>query len=151
MHQSDQEMISIAFESDPLAVRTALSDLISGLRPLSLDGEELGTVELVLAEALNNVVEHAYPEGEPAGPVNITCRTSEKGLLFRVMDKGRPMPGEALPETKLANVNVDLYDLPEGGFGWFLIKDLAKDVTYSRADGHNILDLRVAVTVSDAS
>jgi serine/threonine-protein kinase RsbW len=42
---------------------------------------------------------------------------------------------------------VDLMDLPEGGFGWFLIKDLAKDVVYARVEGENRLQLRVAVAV----
>lgn len=44
-----------------MAVRKALKELLDGLAPLDLDIEEMGTVELVMAEALNNIVEHAYP------------------------------------------------------------------------------------------
>ena len=65
---------------------------------------------------------------------------------FRIEDTGRPMPGGETPLGQAANLDVDLEDLPEGGFGWFLIRDLAKDVNYSRADGTNVLDLRLAIT-----
>ena len=63
-HMSATEF-HLEFESSPIAVRTALGRIIDGLGPLSLDPEEIGTVEIVMAEALNNVVEHAYPEGDP--------------------------------------------------------------------------------------
>jgi serine/threonine-protein kinase RsbW len=44
-----------------MAVRKALKELLDGLASLDLDIEEMGTVELVMAEAPNNIVEHAYP------------------------------------------------------------------------------------------
>ena len=39
-----------------LAVRDALREVLSNLQPLALSADEAGTVELVLAEALNNIV-----------------------------------------------------------------------------------------------
>ncbi len=140
-------MFDVEFQSGPLAVRQALAQVLDGLKPLSLDVEETGTIELVLAEALNNIVEHAYPEGDPTGAINITCKRGEKGLHFRVTDSGRPMPEEKLPMAVQADVDVDMFDLPEGGFGWFLIQDLAKDVDYAYENGKNILDLRLAVAM----
>ncbi|MEO0401645.1 MAG: ATP-binding protein [Pseudomonadota bacterium] len=134
-------------QSDELAVREALKKLLDGLRPLDLDVEEAGTVELVMAEALNNIVEHAYPEGEPSGPINITCTHADDGLHLTVVDRGHGMPDGRTPLGQAANLNVDFSDLPEGGFGWFLIKDLAKDVTYKRIDPENFLSLRLAVAM----
>ena len=43
--------------------------------------------------------------------------------------------------------DVPMQDMPEGGFGWFLIKDLAKDVTYHRVKAENHLSLRLAVAI----
>lgn len=57
--------------SGQLAVREALEKFLDRLRPLELDIEEAGTIELVLAEVLNNIVEHAYPETGPDGPIAI--------------------------------------------------------------------------------
>ncbi|MEL7081583.1 MAG: ATP-binding protein, partial [Pseudomonadota bacterium] len=55
------------------------------------------------------------------------------------------MPDGETPLGRPANLNVDKMDLPEGGFGWFLIKDLAKDVDYKRVGWENRLSLRLAV------
>lgn len=147
MDQFNPPLFKVEFTSGPFAVREAMVEILAGLGPLNLDGEELGTVELVLVEALNNVVEHAYPEEDPAGPISVSGMQSDKGLNFQIIDHGRPMPDEEVPMGKQANIDVDMYDLPEGGFGWFLIRDLAKDVQYNRRDDRNILDLRLAVAI----
>ena len=42
------------------------------------------------------------------------------------------MPNGQPPFGFAPDVTVALDDLPEGGFGWFLIKDLARDVSYER-------------------
>ncbi len=132
-------------QSDEFSVRDALEQLLRRLKPLSLDVEEAGTVELVMAEALNNVVEHAYPEGNPAGPINIHCKHRSNGLHLTITDQGVGMPDGETPLGRPANLNVDKMQLPEGGFGWFLIKDLAKDVDYKRVGWENRLSLRLAV------
>lgn len=135
----------LQFQSSELAVRTALGDLIDGLRPLGLNGEEAGTVELVVAEALNNVVEHAYPDGSPKGQIRIACDHDADGLVLTIIDQGKEMPAGQLPRGKAADIDVAFEDLPEGGFGWFLIRDLAKDVNYERAGWENRLSLRLDV------
>jgi serine/threonine-protein kinase RsbW len=129
------------------AVREALSCLLEKLVPLDLDVEEAGTVELVVAEALNNIVEHAYPTPADDGPIDIRCEHKADGLHLHITDEGAPMPDGQLPVGMSPNLDVDLGDMPEGGFGWFLIKDLAKDVSYIRHGSRNQLALRLAVGV----
>lgn len=138
----------ISVVSGQMAVRTALGQLLDGLKPLSLDVEEAGTVELVMAEALNNIVEHAYPEHEEGGPIDITCAHAQDGLHLTVIDSGRAMPDGQTPIGVAADIDVDFCDMPEGGFGWFLIKDLAKDVSYQRQNTENLLQLRLAVALA---
>lgn len=137
----------ISVQSSELAVRDALKQLLDGLMPLSLDIEETGTVELVMAEALNNIVEHAYPDDDPVGPINIACEHRRDGLHLSVVDRGRGMPDGRTPLGTPVDLNVSLDDMPEGGFGWFLIKDLAKDVRYQRLEQENWLNLRLAVAI----
>lgn len=137
----------ISVVSGQLAVRDALRQLLDGLKPLNLDVEEAGTVELVMAEALNNIVEHAYPDGEDTGPIRISCAHARDGLHLTVVDSGRAMPDGRTPVGTAADLDVDLCDMPEGGFGWFLIKDLAKDVSYLRHNTENELRLRLAVAL----
>lgn len=147
-HASQLPAFRITVQSSELAVRHILKKLLEGLRPLGLDTDEASTVELVMAEALNNIVEHAYPEGDPVGPISITCEHACDGLHLTVVDQGRGMPDGKTPLGVAVDLDVDLPNLPEGGFGWFLIRDLAKDVQYQRIEPENRLSLRLAVAVS---
>ena len=135
----------IKVQSGELAVREALSRILAALRPLNLDVEEEGTIELVLAEALNNIVEHAYPASVPPGPIAIRCTHQTDGLIVQVKDRGFAMPDGKMPVGELSSLEVELEDMPEGGFGWFLIQHLAKDVTYVRVKEENHLKMRLAV------
>jgi serine/threonine-protein kinase RsbW len=138
----------VSVTSSDLAAREALQGLLQALKPLKLDPEECGTIELVVAEVLNNIVEHAYPVNDLPGPIAIHCEHHKDGLHFQIRDEGKAMPGGKMPIGQRSCLEVDLKDLPEGGFGWFLIKDLAKDVDYRRVGCENHLRLRLAVGVS---
>ena len=63
-------------------------------------------------------------------------------LKVSVYDQGLPMPDEHLPKGELAPL-IDGEDLPEGGFGWFLIRTLTLDLEYERDGSFN--KLRFAV------
>lgn len=143
----DRVTFQIGVQSGPLAVREALASIMSLLETLPLDVEERSTVELVMAEVLNNVVEHAYPEGGQQGPIDIFGASKRDGLHFRIEDTGLPMPGGQAPIGQPQNLDVEIEDLPEGGFGWFIVRDLAKDVVYARQDNKNVLTLRLALAV----
>ncbi|MEP2642450.1 ATP-binding protein [Roseobacter sp.] len=134
---------TISLDSTPMAVRDALAQVLVGLRPLALTAHDTGTVELVLAEALNNVVEHAYPQSGPTGRITLTCTHAVDGLDIRIADKGTPMPNLAMPVGQSANINVALQDMPEGGFGLFIVQSLAKNIQYQRVDGENSLTMHL--------
>jgi serine/threonine-protein kinase RsbW len=92
----------------------------------------------VLAEVLNNVAEHAY--GDAGGRVAVTLTPDPAGVRCLVVDAGRAMPGGQLPEGRLPlGPDMALEDLPEGGFGWHLIRSLCADLTYARVGGQNRL------------
>ena len=128
----------MAFLATPIAVRDSLAQMLA-LPPLCALGEDgRGTAELVLAEVLNNVAEHAY--GEATGPVTVCLARTDGGVRCVIVDQGQAMPGGILPEGRLPPAaEVPLDDLPEGGFGWFLIRSLTQDLRYSRVDGCNRL------------
>ncbi|WP_300032654.1 ATP-binding protein [uncultured Roseobacter sp.] len=135
----------LSITSGELAVREALGRFIAALSPISLEVEETGTVELVMAEVLNNIVEHAYPDATKPGPIDIRCAHKADGLHVSITDAGLAMPDGKLPLGEPVSVDVALDDLPEGGFGWFLIQDLAKDVHYARNSHQNRLTMRLPV------
>jgi serine/threonine-protein kinase RsbW len=129
----------IVFPGTPCAVREALAALIDGPILASVPDDERGTAELVLAEALNNIVEHAYAQGP--GDIEVTIRRVQGDLDCRIVDMGLPMPDDDPPQGRLAVQDPD--DLPEGGFGWFLIRTLSRDLHYARVGGSNELTFRL--------
>lgn len=130
--------LHLAFLATPVAVRDSLARMMA-LPPLCrLSAGSRGTAELVLAEVLNNVAEHAY--AEQSGPVSVTIRSTGKGLRCRVMDRGRAMPDGTLPPGRLLeNLDLPLDDMPEGGFGWHLIRSLTTELSYTRIGDQNLL------------
>lgn len=131
-----------SFPAEPLAVRSALRAALARFyRQLSPD--ESGTLELVLAEVLNNIVEHGYGEsGE--GTITLSIVRDRRGLSCSVSDDGVELPGDCLvPHADGEAQRPRPEHLPEGGFGWFLIRDLVEDLGYHRANGRNLLAFRL--------
>ena len=132
------------FQANPAAVRDALRSAVARFAR-QLSPEDAGTLELALAEVLNNVVEHGYSD-RPAGPIDLKLGHGGRDLTCRVEDFGRPMPGLAPPEGRQPVVGGDVAALAEGGWGWGMIHALTEDLTYSRRDGRNILRFRIRLT-----
>ena len=136
--------VKITFHSHPLEVRLALRRMRDGLSKLGLLPEELGSVEIVVAEVLNNISEHAYEE-RPDGKIEMALIPSNAQLHCSVVDHGKPMPNGQTPLGKAHDLDVEMDDLPEGGFGWFLIGELAHDLTYERKGEENHLTFKMQV------
>lgn len=123
-----------------MAVRDALQFLFEARQLGQLCEDDRGTAEIVLAEALNNIVEHAYARHQ--GDIEVTIRVATGSLDCTISDHGLPIPGETLPAGRLPQM-LDLDDLPEGGFGWHMIRSLSRDLAYCRVDGRNELTFRL--------
>jgi serine/threonine-protein kinase RsbW len=138
------EELHLVFLATPASIRENLGHLMQA-RPLSdLSDDSRGSAEVVLAEVLNNIAEHAYAEGQ--GPVSLSLVRGPGGIACLVVDQGAAMPGGTLPVAPppLAP-DLSLEDLPEGGFGWHLIHSLTRDLAYRRTGGCN----RLSFTLPD--
>ncbi|GAW34722.1 serine/threonine-protein kinase BtrW [Roseovarius sp. A-2] len=127
----------IATESD---VRDLLIDLRARLLAATLSVEDCGTIEIALAEALNNIVEHAFPSDAP-GRIALRLHLSPARLRCELRDQGTALPGLAPPDSSLPELTGPPETLPEGGFGWSLIRTLTERLHYERHDGENRLTL----------
>lgn len=135
-----QQLAKVTIPGDQMAVRNGLRALFDTILLRSLPEDGRGTAEIVLAEALNNIVEHAYSSHD--GEIEITLHLRQNELVCRISDSGLPMPDEKLPAGLLAPLE-NITDLPEGGFGWHLIRTLSKDLDYRRENGRNLLSFRL--------
>ena len=134
--------VRLVIPAEPMAVRQALLDLFAMAPTDHLPDDLRSTAEIVIAEVLNNIVEHAYAGTK--GDIDLSIRPTCDGLWCTVIDHGAPMPGNALPVAVLPNSLAE--DLPEGGFGWYLIRTLARDVRYDRKGPTNCLTFWLPAT-----
>lgn len=143
--------LACVLNADPLAIRAGLGRMVAADPVARLSADQRGTVEVVLAEVLNNIAEHGYAGGP--GKISVMLRLTGAGLYCEVADTGVAMPGGRLPagdhpadrsgKPPLALADLPLADLPEGGFGWHLIRRLTQGLRYTRAGGANRLSFLV--------
>lgn len=138
--------LNLAFPAEAEEVREVLGQVNAGLAARGTIPDAMGRVELVLAEVLNNIVEHAY--ADIRGKIALQLAQGDQALSCRVADDGRPMPDGRLPAGRLPRD--DAAELPEGGFGWHLIRSLARDLCYARTGGQNVLTFRIPLSADDA-
>lgn len=96
-------------------------------------------LNLALEEAVTNIINYAYPQGEDH-TFTLTADKDGKGTLTLTLnDEGTAFnPLEQAPEVD-TTLGVEERDI--GGLGIFLIRQIMDDVYYERTDGHNILTL----------
>ncbi|MEO0423461.1 MAG: ATP-binding protein [Pseudomonadota bacterium] len=107
-----------------------------------ITGEESGSFETAVGEALNNVIEHSYGAGTDE-PIHVELAFDGDTLELAIEDGGDGMDPtlfEQVPDG-FPEPPVDPTQLPEGGFGLTLIKMACDELTYDRQPGCNRLTM----------
>ncbi len=126
-----------------LDVRRAMQCLRNRLIAAKVSQIEISSAEIVLAEVLNNIVKHAH-QGVENGWFDIHCYLPVSGgLFFTCRDNGTAMPGGAPPGGVMPSIARAGAELPEGGWGWALIRRLTTDLDYMRIDGINLVNFTI--------
>lgn len=134
----------------PADVAAALERLkISGQRK-EINEVRLTDMVIVLGEVLNNIVEHALA-GRDDGHVDLSVLRRSGRIEVETCDNGRPMPPALLSGAELPDIGEELDDMPEGGFGWFIIHSLVDDMIYERESGLNRLAFTFDLNVPTAA
>jgi serine/threonine-protein kinase RsbW len=95
-------------------------------------------VDICLAEAVANVIEHGFPDGG-AHEIRVTVEPSGRGALLTVDDEGRAFD----PLSTTPSVAETLDDVRIGGYGLRLIRHFAHSCRYDRQEGRNIFTMSV--------
>lgn len=119
-------------------VRALLVQVDSFLRAQAAPDAWVEDMNIILAEVLTNIARHGYRDS--SGRIELEIHLHRDELFCHVSDTGRPfdpaLSGHLGPDPRL---------MREGGYGWFLIRSLARALTYERVMGRNRLTFWVPV------
>lgn len=87
--------------------------------------DQFDQLNLALAEGFTNAVRHAHADLPPATPIEIELVLQPEKIEICIFDRGKPFDPDSLTEPQPGA-------LREGGYGWFLLRRLADQVTYDR-------------------
>jgi len=107
----------------------------SGTVSFGLSDKRILEVELALEEALVNVFQNAYPEGNGLVEVRVGSRNTNE-FIIEIVDEGIPFDPLARPDP---DITQGIEDRAIGGLGIFLVKDMIDHVGYRREGTMNIL------------
>jgi serine/threonine-protein kinase RsbW len=144
-------LISLCFPAQDHAVRHALLRIDTALQTKGVDRDLRHRAQIALAEACNNIVEHAYPFDTTGDALIVIDVAGDRGgLQIALRDRGGAMPGGQMPGDDLPSLDLnDPLALPEGGFGWPILRRMTRAISLSRDNGQNILRFRLpAIEVS---
>ena len=103
----------------------------------SLSPDIVFNLNLVLEEAVVNIINYAYPQEEHES-IYVSARMHEGSLILVLTDTGKEFDPTAAPE---ADVTLSADDRQIGGLGIFLIRQIMNEVKYERIEGKNVLTL----------
>lgn len=146
-NQPDGEIYRTHFNSDPFLVGSVVDSVIQATADHLASADDEQNLEIALAEIINNIAEHAYCEATD-GPIELMVLDGDGCLEFMLTDQGVAMPELDVPAAKIHDLDVPILDLPEGGFGWFLIRTLVSDLNYRRVGGQNRLTFTMPGTAN---
>ena len=125
-------------------VTQALDKLRLDLAGVAVD---IGSMELALAEALNNCVEHGAATVDVL-EISLVCTIEDNQFCILIRENSARYQ---LPTAFVSQANSDrsVEETLEGGFGWHLIHSLADQVALRRVKGWNELTLHFGGTESE--
>lgn len=129
--------------------KLVIKNEISEIAKLSLFVEELSeeldlspdltfNLNLVLEEAVVNVINYAYPKNE-SQEISLSAQKIDNNLYFVLTDSGKEFDPTQVPD---ADISLSAEDRQIGGLGIFLIRQIMNKVEYQRIDGKNVLTLK---------
>lgn len=108
---------------------------------LQLPQDWVFNLNLVLEEAVSNIILYAYPEQE-THEIGVQVDYDGRTLVFTLTDTGK-----LFDPTRNDDVDITLSaeERPIGGLGIFLIREIMDEVIYQRIDGRNVLTLKRSI------
>ena len=125
--------------SSEVAVLEAVREFVrEATNPLEPSEASLYQLELVVVEAVTNVIEHAYG-GAQGQPIELEIGSQGRVVHLTLRDRGEAFD---LVTHLDPDVGQHLAQGRRGGLGVFLMRQLLEDLALSREEGWNVLRMR---------
>ena len=103
----------------------------------SLTPDIVFNLNLVLEEAVVNIINYAYPK-EDHQHIYLSAKMRDDSIVLVLTDTGKEFDPTTAPE---ADVTLSADEREIGGLGIFLIRQIMNEVKYERIEGKNVLTL----------
>lgn len=102
-----------------------------------ISDELANKIDMCAEEIYANITFYAYPEAE--GTIEVFADKTDDEITLKFTDEGIPYNPLEKPDP---DITLPPEERPSGGLGIFMVKNMAKDVTYERHGNKNILTLK---------
>ena len=103
----------------------------------SLSPDIVFNLNLVLEEAVVNIINYAYPK-QIHESIYLSAKLHDGSIVLVLTDTGKEFDPTMAPE---ADITLSAEERPIGGLGIFLIRQIMNEVKYERIEGKNVLTL----------
>lgn len=130
-------VFSISIKNDLKALPEMMADLNTFLEPHALAAKIGNAVNLVLEEALNNIIKYGY-EDDADHSIEVRVEIDSADVALRLEDDGKafnPLTVPRLDRSKPAMERI------EDGLGIHLVRRIMRSMSYRRKAGKNIFEI----------
>ena len=128
---------SITLANDIAEISRLATFIEEVVEAFELTPDVIFNLNLVIEEAVVNVINYAYPKEEHQS-IYLSANLHNGSIVFVLTDTGKEFDPTQAPE---ADITLSAEERPIGGLGIFLIRQIMNEVKYQRIDGKNVLTL----------
>lgn len=131
------QLVRFELQADTRLLSGLKQQLVDAAAAAGWSGDDLNRFELVVEEAVINIMLYAYPEG--SGSLTVELQQGEGHLLqLQLEDQGPPFNPL---EPRELDLSAPLEERSIGGLGVHLVQSLSDGMSYQRENGNNRLEL----------
>lgn len=128
---------TLTLRNDPAEIPRLAAFVDAFCAPLTPTPKDVLALQLSLEEAVTNVINHGYADGQPH-TFTVELAADDRRVTVVVADDAPAYDPLARAEV---DITLPLGQRPIGGLGVHLVKKLMDSARYERRDGRNLLTL----------
>lgn len=129
--------LSLVFTNDLKDLPDILQVVKAFLEPHGLDKRILYAVDLILEEAIANIIDHGY-EDDHSHDIDVRLDVQNNHVFIKLEDEGIKFNPLSVPRI---NITPAALDRLEGGLGIHLVRNMMNSMAYRREDNRNIFEI----------